>query len=108
MDDISGFLKACSDAGLSGPNLVIAGLVLWFAVKHLPRIVESHIALLMSTKDTQEKQTVILTRLDERVGAKLSNHGEAIEHTANGIIAHVDGRPDEAKQLAAKAKEAVK
>lgn len=108
MDDITGFFKACSDAGLSGPNLVIAALVVWFAVKYVPKIVEAHIAFLLSTKETQEKQTVILTRLDERVSVKLNSHGEAIEHTANGLIAHVDGRPDEAKQLAAKAKDAVK
>lgn len=35
-------------------------------------------------------------------------HGQAIEHTADGLLAHVDGKTEEARALAVKAKEVVK
>lgn len=44
----------------------------------------------------------------DQIGGRFDYHKTAITHTADGLLAHVDGRPDEAKQLAAKAKEAVK
>lgn len=108
MSDFIEILKWCKDGGFTGPSVILVALIAGLAWKYIPKLFEEHIAFLKSTRETQDKQTVILTRLDEKVSVKLNNHGEAIEHTANGIIAHVDGRPDEAKQLAAKAKEAVK
>lgn len=51
--------------------------------------------------DTQEE-------MRDQIGGRFDQHKTAISHTADGLLAHVDGRPDEAKQLAAKAKEAVR
>ena len=51
--------------------------------------------------DTQEK-------ISDQIGGKFELHKAAITHTADGLIAHADGNADEAKKLAAKAKEVVR
>lgn len=55
-----------------------------------------------------DAQVEIRDEIRDQVGGRFELHKTAIAHTADGLLAHVDGRPDEAKQLAAKAKEAVK
>lgn len=55
-----------------------------------------------------DTQGEIRDQIRDQVGGRFELHKAAITHTADGLIAHADGNADEAKKLAAKAKEVVR
>lgn len=115
MEDFGSIAAFCKGMGLDGLSLVIAVMLILFCIKYGPSIIQGHLEHLRISGETQKalgetnsKIATTIDKLDEKLGARMEMHGQAITHTADGLLAHVDGRPDEAKQFAAKAKDAVR
>lgn len=79
----------------------------WFG-KRADEIVDGHLKYLDESQAEQRHINERLAGIEIKIGDNFIRHGQAITHTADGLLAHVDGKPDEAKQFAAKAKDAVR